>query len=668
MASGYKHLTCPGCDGTLEYVKEKKVWKCIYCGNEIRREEEYDGLYTIKNVAKQVLVDLANNRLDSAEKNLVECEKISSDYVGTLIAEICTKVFRLITPDACAPSEARGIMGQVKRLYEKFEEAGNSGISTEEEALYESFDGNSEALGVLVLVYDTLMAKVHLDFVLGLFDASNVYSKSLNANLLNYALKNNKTEIADKIFANSDNINCRDALFILLDVYEDSEEKRQYMIPMIKKAEFRPDDYKQMDTYIAESSDGADTKAVLYINAVERGQIPAMQNILRNVLNDENVSKDRISEIYDAFCKTKPKDAELYELIGEIFTRHSGEIANIEMQELISKDIYIKLSDKAVRAMLVRKELSVEDRIGLLEKAEKCKIDFKANDAIISEVLLRLEEPTDVRLLLIKKLDEYVDTVSTNTLTEYIVNVTIDKERKPEMLTELLKLNLNMSFFRDVLNQYMTKSNDSVETKKEVSQLLGEHGLGVDGQVLLDMACSANENDYLEKAEFIRKSVQNGSRINAEFLSTYLERMSPENYHSEIASILSTPASLISDKALANYVFNSGDEYPVKLQNAIVFAEKNGKNFGDSLCEIMHLGSKIQCNLFQGYVLAADDSAVMAEAITGAMKNANAKLNPAIRVNGESVKFKKYINDNKSDLSPITLQLCEANNVFSIFF
>jgi hypothetical protein len=451
-------------------------------------------------------------------------------------------------------------------------------------------------------------------------------------------------------------------------VYEDSEEKRQYMIPMIKKAEFRPDDYKQMDTYIAESSDGAETKAVLYINAVERGQIPAMQNILRNVLNDENVSKDRISEIYDAFCKTKPKDAELYELIGEIFMRHSGEIANIEMQELISKDIYIKLSDKAVRAMIVRKDLSVEHRIGLLEKAEKCKIDFKANDAIISEVLLRLDEPTDVRLLLIKKLDKYVDTVSTNTLTDYIVNVTIDKERKPEMLTELLKLNLNMSFFRDVLNQYMTKSNDSAETKKAVSQLLGEHGLGVDGQVLLDMACSANENDYLEKVEFIQKSVQNGSRINAEFLSTYLERMSPENYHSEIASILSTPASLISDKALANYVFNSGDEYPVKLQNAIVFAEKNGKNFGDSLCEIMHLGSKIQCNLFQGYVLAADDSAVMVEAITGAMKNANAKLNPAIRVNGESVKFKKYINDNKSDLSPITLQLCEANNVFSIFF
>ena len=50
MASSYKHLRCPGCDGTLKYVKEKKVWECINCGNEIRREEEYDGLYTIKNV------------------------------------------------------------------------------------------------------------------------------------------------------------------------------------------------------------------------------------------------------------------------------------------------------------------------------------------------------------------------------------------------------------------------------------------------------------------------------------------------------------------------------------------------------------------------------------------------------------------------------------------
>lgn len=668
MASGYKHLRCPGCDGTLAYKKEKKVWECIYCGNEIRREEEYDGLYTIKNVVKQVLVDLAYSRMDSAEKNLVECEKISSDYVGTLIAEISSKVFILITPGACQQSEVKGIFGQVKRLYSKLESVSDGGISAEEEALYEAFDGNSDALGILVLVYDTLQAQSHLDFVMEIFDASTVYSKSLNADLLNYAVKNKKTDIVDKIFSNSDNINCRDALFILLDSYVDSEQKRKYILSMIKKADFRVDDYKRIEEYIVNSQDSADTKAALYINAVEYNIAPSIQSVVNNVLNHGNISERHISDIYAAFCKTQPKDAELYELITDIYTAHSGAVANIEMQELLNNDIYIKLSDKAVRNMINRKELSVEERIELLEKAEKCRIDHKSNDVILSEALLRNSESAEVRFLLVKKLIEYVDTVSTNTLTEYIVNCSLDGERKPEMLEELLKLNLNMSFFREVLNQYMKTSNDTEETKKKIIQLLSDQGIGVDGDLLLEMACSAQESDYLEKIGFIQKSIQNGARIKAGYLSDYLERVSPECCRGEFISLLNTPASRISDKALANYLLYSTGDFQIKLQNALVFAEKNGKPFGESVCEIKHLNSNIQCNLFQGYVLISEDSADMADSVVSAMKNEKAKLNPAIYVNGQSIKFKKYVTDNKAKLSPVTLQICESNNVFSFFF
>ncbi len=32
------------------------------------------------------------------------------------------------------------------------------------------------------------------------------------------------------------------------------------------------------------------------------------------------------------------------------------------------------------------------------------------------------------------------------------------------------------------------------------------------------------------------------------------------------------------------------------------------------------------------------------------------------------MKFKKYVSDRKSMLSPMTLALCEENNVFSLFF
>ena len=105
----------------------------------------------------------------------------------------------------------------------------------------------------------------------------------------------------------------------------------------------------------------------------------------------------------------------------------------------------------------------------------------------------------------------------------------------------------------------------------------------------------------------------------------------------------------------------------IKLQNAVVFAEKNGKNFGDSECEVKHLNSTVKCNLFQGYVLVADDSSVTVQSIVGAMKQSKAKLNATIVVDGKSQKFKKYITDNKSRISQMTLTLCEENGVFSFF-
>ena len=668
MATSYKHLRCPGCDGTLKYIKEKKIWECIYCGNEIRREEEYDGLYTIKNVVKQVLVDLAYNRMDTATKNLVECQKISSDYVGTLIAEICLKVFTLITPGACQQSEIKGIFGQVKRLYMKLESAADGGISAEEEALYEAFDENGDAFGVLVLVYDTLQAQAHLQFVLDLFDASYVYSKSLNANLLNYALKNGKSEMADKIFANSDNINCHDAFFVCLNSYEDSNRKRQRLIPIMEKAEFRQDDYKKIDTYLTNTIDGIETKIMVYEKSVLYGIAPPMQCVVEHILNEPNISDMQISDVYKAFCATKPKDAELYDLITDIYIKRKGENACKEMQELVNNDIFIKMSDKLVRGMVVRKDLTVDERIKLLEHAEQCKLSPKDNDAIITEILLRVDESFENRITLVKTLIEYIDTISTNSLTEYIVNSTVDGDKKPEMLEELFKLNLNMSFFRDVLNNYIKYSKDSSETKNAVTQLLNNSGIGVDSNMLLDIACEANEANYMEKADFIQKSINNGTRVNADSLSLYLERVSVEKYHSELISLLTTPISRITDKALANYVLFSKDPMEIKLQNAIVFAEKNGKTFGESECEVKHLNSTIKCNLFQGYVLVADDSGVTVQSVVGAMKRAKAKLNAPILVNGKSQKFKKYISDNKSQLSQMTLILCEENNVFSFFF
>lgn len=213
MASSYKSLRCDCCAGTLEYNKGKKVWVCKYCGNEVRREEEYDGLFTIKNVVKQTLMDLADGRLDSAERNLAECEKIDTRYVGTCLARLCVELYTVITPGACAEGEIKGIFGRMKRDYDALQ-AIDSGISTEEEALYESFDGAADAFGVLYLTLDSLGDQIHRDFVEGMMDCGAIYSRSLNERLLHVFLKSGKMEQVDKILGNEDNIDCRAAAFL----------------------------------------------------------------------------------------------------------------------------------------------------------------------------------------------------------------------------------------------------------------------------------------------------------------------------------------------------------------------------------------------------------------------------------------------------------------------
>ena len=118
MGVSFVARKCTQCAGRLQYIKEKKLWKCLYCGAEIERQEQYDGLFTIKNVVRQCLLDTAFRRLDSAAKNLVECEKIDSRYVGTLIAKITHEMISVITPGACSERDVRNLFAQLKKNYE----------------------------------------------------------------------------------------------------------------------------------------------------------------------------------------------------------------------------------------------------------------------------------------------------------------------------------------------------------------------------------------------------------------------------------------------------------------------------------------------------------------------------------------------------------------------
>lgn len=666
MASNYKSLKCDCCAGSLEYSKIKKVWICQYCGNEIRREEEYDGLYTIKNVVKQTLTDIAYGRLDAAQKNLAECEKIDSRYIGTMMARLAFQMYSLTTPGACPQGAVKSLIAQLKRGYEELISL-EQGISTEEEALYESFEQNSDVLGVLIVVFDSLGDSIHRDFQEHLLDVSRIYSPALNDNLLRYAMKNKKLELADGILKNVDNLNCKNAMISVLQNYPDSSEKCRHLERLVPKTRLNFDDRKIFEGYLEQSADTYDTKLCAYRCAVEAKASPSIEHVMKYLLTYIQKDSEKTKELIELICKTNPNDMELYYLVDRIFAEHEAKAALAEMEVLKESNIFLAISARNISIMLNRSDWTVEEKCEFFDLLHHWKIDARTHDAVLAEYLQHNQDDSATRLAILEKLISYVTTISTAKLKQYVLVCTTDGAEKLQILELLLQLELNMSFFRELLQEYMKQGLDEPEVKDLVVKRLMDEGMQVDGATLVQMACNATEENMQETISFIQNMRQKGVRISNDALSTYLETVPGNAYHSSLINMLHISSSIISPVAINKYVLY-GKEDLVKTKNALVFDEQCSYPFGGTECTIQHLGNRIQCNLMQAYVLLAPDSSTTMYAIVEAMKSARTKLNPEMTVNGMPVKFKKYIVEHKASLSDNTLKVCEENKVFSLFF
>lgn len=665
MASSYKSLRCDCCAGTLEYIKEKKVWRCLYCGNEMRREEEYDGLYTIKNVVRQTIADAAHGKLDSAQKNLSECEKIDGRYVGTLIARLCVHTFTLITPDACPEGAQKGLVSQIEREYKALL-AVDSGISAQEEALYESFDGQAEPFAALLLTFDTMGDTVHRDFVAPFLQAEAVYDRDLNGHLLHYALSHENLDLARVILHNTDNLDCKSALGQMLSHFPDTEDKGALAGALMGQSGLTSEDRRLMEVYLSQTGDSLRTRQEIYCSAARSGVPVSMEVVSRFVL-DEGGDPARSAEIVSALCAQTPTDVELYCLVEQIFSRHSAPLALAELGAIAESGIYLAVPPKYLCAMLDRSQLTTEEKKELFSAGVQFHLDARGRDAVLSHYLSENHDSPSTRLALLPVLLEGMRTLSTGALEHYLLHCSTDGDQKPKVVELLLGLELNLSYFHSLLGRYHQTSPDAPEVTEAVIQLLSSAGLQMDSGQLMELLCTAPPQEESQTAALLQRMLENGVRLPSDAISQYLERAGQGPFQPSLMVLLDTPSSVLRPQGLANYVLYAPDRGEEKLHTALALAQHTGLPLGATPCEVVHLGASVTCNLFQGYVLTTQDSGASAAAMAAAMA-AHTKLNPPIQVNGAPVKFKRYITDRRKELSPVTEFLCNQQGVFSFFF
>ena len=664
MGVSFVARKCTQCAGRLQYVKEKKLWRCLYCGAEIERQEQYDGLFTIKNVVRQSLLDTSFRRLDSAEKNLVECEKIDSRYVGTLIAKIAHEMISVITPGACSERDVRNLFAQLKKNYELLQGISKT-VTDEEEALYEFLE-EPDIFAMLVLVYDSLNDSARRDHVFQMLDAKQIYSKDSNGNLLTYALKNSKYDLADDVLRNTNNINVSMAFSEVLQKYPDGDKKREHIANLIKTHALSYGDRAVIEKYLTSSGDSIDTKAIIIKTAVANGVDISLEFVVRNIL--PAVGNEHAISILDAYCSKKLVDDDVLRILTFACSCKDSKTAIGALDCLKRGNQYVLIPSKMLIAMLSERGLTASDKISVLDKLFEFKVEAISVEAAMTNYLCFNQDPVATRREVIPYLLDKSSVLPTSTVQNYVLKCAIDGSEKPAIVKAIFDKGLNTSFFNELLSKYMNSSTDSNEVKAEITEILSGGGLKIDPNSFIDYICGT-QNDVPAKIQFIKKMVANGSQLRSDAANAYLERTPPDQFSSELFSLIFTPASSFSAKAVERYLLYCRDRETIKAQNFRTIADRCSGGVGAITCQVSHAGDSISCSILQAYVLLSTDSQGVVQDIVGwLMTQQRMKINAEITVSGRNMKFKKYVVANKDKLSNTANFICEHYKVNSMLF
>ena len=664
MGVSFVARKCTQCAGRLQYVKEKKLWKCLYCGAEIERQEQYDGLFTIKNVVRQSLLDTAFRRLDSASKNLVECEKIDSRYVGTLIAKIAHEMISVITPGACSERDVRNLFAQLKKNYELLQGISKT-VTDEEEALYEFLE-EPDIFATLVLVYDSLNDSARRDYVLQILDAKQIYSKDANGNLLTYALKNGKHDLADDVLRNTNNINVSMALSEVLQKYPDGDKKGEHVATLIKTHALGHEDRAVIEEYLTSSGDSIDTKGTVIKTAVANGVDVSLDFVVRNILPATG-SENTIS-ILGAYCSKKLVDDDVLRILDFACSCKDSKTAIGALDCLKRGNQYVPVPSKMIIAMLSERSLTAPDKISMLDKLFEFKVDAKSVEAVMSNYLCFNQDPVATRKEVIPYLLDKSPALPTSTVQNYVLKCAVDGNEKPAIVKAIFDKGLNTSFFNELLSKYMKSSTDSNEVKAEITEILSGGGLKIDPSSFIDYICGT-QDEVPTKIQFVKKMVANGSQLRSDAANAYLERTPPDQFSSELFSLIFTPASSFSARAVERYLLYCRDRETIKAQNFRTIADRCSGGVRAMTCQVSHAGDSISCSILQAYVLLSTDSQAVTQDIVGwLITQQRMKINAEITASGRSMKFKKYVVANKDKLSNTANFICEHYKVYSMLF
>jgi predicted RNA-binding Zn-ribbon protein involved in translation (DUF1610 family) len=663
VALTYASQKCDCCGGSLEYDKNRRIFVCLYCGNEIVRQETYDGQFSIKWVARQALLSLANREMQVAEEHIVECSKIDPHYVGTTIAQLAFGVVSLSL--ATDGERRRRLTSQVKDYYRTLRKTPLTPAS-DEEIFYESLD-SSDAYGMLALIYDALGDEEREMFVADSVDPTNVYSAASAKDIVGYALSEGKFSLVDELLRSSAEFD-RDFVFAqLLGRYPDSENKAGNVELVAGHVTSREDSQQRLDEYLSATSDGLATKLAISHSCLGAGIKPTISVCLASLLplcGEEGQAKD----VFDVVCGLKLNDEDVTGLMYYCTAAGSARLGSLGLDTVKSSGQFVTVTQANVLTVLRREDLTLAEKTSLLDHLYGFDLSERFRQGVISAFVREDTRRVD-RADLLRYLVGSVKELNPALIEDYLMHFSGDGAEKSEIVAILLGKDANASILRRALTNYLAGSPDTPEVTQAVLTAFVSKGFAASELDVVSFACRTG--DWEQSLVTIRSMKESGWEPGPRALDGYLTSCAKGvRFSPDVFSELLRPDGAISPEALCAYALCCADMDKVARISALTGLA--GTASGSMRCRVNHSGKTIDCTLLQGYLLASPDSESVASGVMQHMSDGTGSVTSAISVSDASgtttVKFKKYIAASKGTLSPAAREFAEKHKLLGGFF
>ena len=667
MAVNFIARKC-ACGGKLEFDPAKKIWICKYCGTVVEREATFDkvqvdGIEGINDVVRQTLMDVANNKMESAGRNLEDCERKNHKHVGTLIANISYNLAMISM--ARSQEEARGYLDKVK-LYAKRLNEEYPSIAEDEINMYEAFgEGVADIYANLLVVFDTLNDGGRVEYISSRLKPAEIFSEHANGTLLKISLKRENYDVAETVLRNTNHIDRKSGLQELMLHYPDNGRKQE-LLGLV----FRPQTAGNIprnffEQYFTESGDSIRTKAYI-LRTLAGADIKCNAEAVARALHGQMEGYDTAKEAFSALYEAKVSDQETEAiLVFCLMENQSHEVIKAFFDALLEKGVFVQLNSRAVISYLDGWPGTVNEKLEVLERMFRFEVDGKSKDAVYNYYLNNNRDPYPDRIKVIDFLLTDDCPIFNTTTRNYILRTSVDGEGKPAIVEKIFETGINKTYLGDLLSEYLLSSADPEEVKAPVSDCLIGMGFKVDSNVLTQYVTS-NIDAVDARIEKARRLIANGTSVKADCLENYiLSVKEPEDFSERMFNLLAGYSFAVGFAAYARFLLFCKDID--KVRHHAKLAGSLSGDLNGTQTTVKHGMDSVVCNLLQAYVLTSGDSYDVAKAIVEELLGAKIKLNTEVTVNGNAMKFKKYVGERKALLSPLTLQLCEENRMFSLF-